>query len=98
MRQLVFLSSTTRDLAWYRRYYSQVFPQGRRNAGREFKKAYGLLASEPFMGVALNEFKDVREFSIPRTPFSIIYRVTDTQVQVLRLWDQRQGSDKPRFA
>jgi hypothetical protein len=35
----------------------------------------------------------VREFSIPRTPFLLIYRVTPAQIEVLRLWDMRQGAD-----
>jgi hypothetical protein len=36
---------------------------------------------------------EVRELSIPRTPFTIVYRVTPLQIEVLRLWDTRQGGD-----
>ena len=31
----------------------------------------------------------IREFPIPRTPFSFIYRVVDDRIEVLRVRDQR---------
>jgi len=34
---------------------------------------------------------EVRELSIPRTPFTIVNRVTPLQIEVLRLWNTRQG-------
>ena len=37
--------------------------------------------------------KSVRELFIPRTPFTLIYRVAPKQIEILRLWDGRQGSD-----
>jgi hypothetical protein len=31
----------------------------------------------------------VREFPLPRMPFSMIYRVGETRIEILRVWDQR---------
>jgi hypothetical protein len=38
-----------------------------------------------------------REYSIPRTPFSIVYRVIDNRVEIMRIWDQRANREKLGF-
>jgi plasmid stabilization system protein ParE len=38
---------------------------------------------------------DALEFVIPRTPFSLIYRIEGDVLMILRVWDDRQAS-KPR--
>ena len=89
--RIVFLPSTTRDLSWYRYYYRAVFPEGDANARRQFQATQKLLAANPYVGHPSDDRKDVRELTIPRTPFLLIYRVTETQIEILRLWDTRQG-------
>lgn len=87
--KLVYLESAQKDLFWVRRYYESVFPEGRQRAQQQFKKIEVLLAENPFVGHKTHR-EQVRELSIPKTPFSYIYRVREHQIEVLRIWDERQ--------
>jgi plasmid stabilization system protein ParE len=91
--KVVFLASTVQDLNWFRQYYRAVFSEGSHKAGAHFKAAIATLSANPYVGKPSEPRPDVRELSIPRTPFTIIYRVTPHQIEVLRLWDTRQGGD-----
>jgi plasmid stabilization system protein ParE len=91
--KVVFLENTVQDLKWFRHYYRAVFSEGADKAGAHFKAAIATLEANPYVGKPSEPTHDVRELSIPRTPFMIIYRVTPLQIEVLRLWDTRQGGD-----
>ena len=91
--KIVFLASTVQDLKWFRHYYRAVFSEGADKAGAHFKAAIATLEANPYVGKLSEPTPDVRELSIPRTPFTTIYRVTPRQIEVLRLWDTRQGGD-----
>ena len=91
--KVVFLASTVQDLKWFRHYYRAVFSEGSEKAGAYFKAAIATLSANPFAGRRSNPETEVRELPIPRTPFIIVYRVTPVQIEVLRLWDSRQGGD-----
>ena len=87
--KLVFLPSTRSDLLWMRTYYTHVFPDGARRAAEQYVRASGVVRNNPLAGRSIEEMEGVREFSIPRTPFSFIYRVAGDRIEVLRVWDQR---------
>ena len=89
--KIVYLDSAAQDIAWFRYYYRSVFPAGSQNARTSIKSIQNLLAANPHIGHRCEAHKTALEFSIKNTPFSLIYRVTDTQIEVLRLWDERQG-------
>lgn len=91
--KVVFLESTVQDLKWFRHYYRAVFSEGADKAGAHFKAAIATLEANPFAGRRGEPQMEIRELSIPRTPFTIVYRVTPLQIEVLRLWDTRQGGD-----
>lgn len=91
--RIIFLPSTRRDLAWFRYYYRAVFPEGDVKARDQFRATQQLLATNPYVGHPSDDRKDVRELVIPRTPFTLIYRVTETDIEILRLWDNRQGGN-----
>jgi plasmid stabilization system protein ParE len=91
--KLVFLQSAAKDIAWFRHYYRSVFPEGAENARASLKALQTLVQANPFVGHPSEGHPGVREFPVKRTPFIMIYRVTDTQIEILRLWDNRQGSD-----
>lgn len=88
---IVYLPGTARDFAWFRHYYTTVFPAGDENAKRQFKALQQSLSANPYIGHQMEGFADIRELHMPRTPFTVYYRVTSTQIEVLRLWDERQG-------
>lgn len=91
--KIVFLASTVQDLKWFRHYYRAVFSEGADKSGVHFKAAISTLEANPYVGRPSAPPHDVRELSIPRTPFTIVYRVTPLQIEVLRLWDTRQGGN-----
>lgn len=93
--QIVYLRAAIADLIWLRTYYSRIFPEGDKRAREQFRAVERLVAEHPNIGKAL-EFPGVREFVIPKTPFSIIYRVAARRIEVLRVWDNR--SDRSALA
>jgi plasmid stabilization system protein ParE len=76
-----------------RQYYEIVFSGGRLNAQKQFHAVENTLMSNPFIGHETHR-KSVREFSIPKTPFSYIYRAFPDRIEVLRVWDERQDRSK----
>lgn len=89
--KIVFLESAAQDIQWFRYYDQPIFPEGGAKARDRLKAIQTILAANPFIGQPSDTVKTVRAFSIPRTPFTLIYRVTASQIEVLRLWDTRQG-------
>ncbi|MGB0695445.1 MAG: type II toxin-antitoxin system RelE/ParE family toxin [Rhodospirillaceae bacterium] len=90
--RIVFLKSTLQDVAWFRYYYRSVFPEGEQSAKAQLKATQSLLAANPYIGHPSFTRPGVRELHLQKTPFSLIYRVTETKIEILRLWDERQGS------
>jgi plasmid stabilization system protein ParE len=90
--RIVVLESAARDIQWFRFYYRSVFPEGSARARAQIQAIQTILAANPYSSHPSDTRDSVRELSIPRTPFTIVYRVTPTQIEVLRLWDTRQGT------
>ncbi len=76
------------DLRWFRRYYEDVFAEGGGRARLAYVRTLERLVAAPRIGRPL-EFENVREFPIQRTPFSVIYRLQEDRIEILRIWDQR---------
>lgn len=88
--KIVYLPSCRDDLLWMRKYYEQVFPDGQAKAKAQFQNIKNTLLKNPYIG-HLTDIDSVREMVIPKVPFSFIYRIKGEQIQVLRIWDERQG-------
>lgn len=88
---IVFLASTRADLRWFKRYYTRVFPEGRSNADRQFKTFLDILKANPGIGHPYEPEPEVREYSLPRVPFTVLYRVKSDRIEVLRVYDQRSA-------
>lgn len=84
-----FLATAKQDLRWFKYYYMNRFPEGRRNADAQFLKTKELLTANPEIGHPIENMKSVRTYPVPRTPFSFVYRVTDDAVEVVRVLDGR---------
>ena len=86
---LVFLPANRSDLLWMRTYYTGVFPAGAKRAAEHYRTTFSVIRQNPQIGHPVEDMPGVREFPIQRTPFSIIYRVIDDRIEILRIWDQR---------
>ena len=94
--KIVYLPSTLEDLEWMRSYYTTIFPEGAIRAREHLKSAEMLLCNHPRVGHP-TDVAGVQEFSIQKTPFSIIYRVNDDCIEILRVWDNRGNSERKIF-
>ena len=92
--KLVFLPSTRSDLLWMSTYYAHIFPGGAKRAADQYRRTSTVIRNNPLVGRPVEEMEGVREFSIPRTPFSFIYRIAGDRIEVLRVWDQRGDRSK----
>jgi len=88
---IVYLPSTKDDLIWFHHYYTQVFPEGSEKALSKFDAMAEILKVNPFVGSKTKG--EVRKLTIPKTPFSYIYQVTATQIEILRIWDDRKDDE-----
>ena len=70
-------------------YYARIFPEGAKRMAERYLRALDVLQENPLIGHPVIGMRSVREFAIPRTPFSFIYRVAENRIEVLRVWDQR---------
>ena len=86
---LVLLPSTRTALPWMRRYCARIFPGGAKRAAEQYHRASRVVRGNPLVGHPVEGIAGVREIPIPRTPFSLIYRVADDRIEVLRARDQR---------
>ena len=87
--RIVFRASAVADLKWFRRYYRAVFREGEKNARHHYRQAYRLLLDHPLAGRSLGPETPVRELTIARTPFSLVYYVTGGEIMVIRVLDGR---------
>ena len=87
--QIIYLDSSVEDLIWFRHYYKMIFPSGDENARRQVRSIEQLLLDNPDIGHPTHR-RDIREFSIPKTPFSFIYRHKSEVIEIIRVWDERQ--------
>jgi plasmid stabilization system protein ParE len=90
--KVIFLPSSSEDVRWFTRYYRFSFPAGRRNARERMARTLASLSDNPRLGYAVPETNH-REFPISRTPFSLIYRIVDDRIEIMRLLDGRANRD-----
>lgn len=88
--RIFYLPAAVDDLVWFRSYYTRVFPAGDIHARKQFTAVRKALLAHPALGKIIDSERQVFEFSIPRTPFSIIYHVQGEDIRVLRVWDGRR--------
>jgi plasmid stabilization system protein ParE len=91
--RIVFLPSSDEDVRWFTRYYRNIFPPGARNARARLEQTLVTLRATPRVGQLVAE-PDQRRYRVLRTPFSIVYRIADDRIEILRIRDGRaSGGD-----
>lgn len=91
--KVVFLPSSDEDVRWFMRYYRRVFPEGRRNARLQMAKTLEILSRNPGIGRSVVEING-RALRIARTPYTLVYQVTETRIEILRVWDGRANPER----
>ncbi len=89
--KLVFLASSKADFRWFKHYYMSVFPEGWAKADNQFLSLIRTLKANPHIGQPSDIVEGTRVFPILKTPFSLVYRVKEDRIEVLRLIDNRSG-------
>jgi plasmid stabilization system protein ParE len=87
--QLVFLRGARLDLHWFRLYYTEHFPEGMDKANARFIKCLKLLCEYPMMGRSAGK-PPRRRFSVPDTPYTIVYQQRRNSLEIVRVLDQRK--------
>lgn len=95
MPRLVYLRSCAADLMWLRKYYSNVFPAGETKARAQFNRVRAALLDHPRLGGKIDGRDDLREFFVPKTPFSYLYRLREDRIEGLRIFDNRSLKNYP---
>jgi plasmid stabilization system protein ParE len=88
--KIVLLASTGPDFDWIADYYLHAFPEGGANAYRQLDRAFANLADNPHLGKPIAQTR-YRQYSVPRTPFNLVYRIGDEALEILHIKDQRSG-------
>jgi len=88
--KIVFLPTTAPDFEWITEYYLDIFPAGGPKAYRQLERGLSNLSDNPHLGKAIARTV-YRQYAVPRTPFSLIYRVGSEAIEILHIWDQRSN-------
>lgn len=88
--KIVFLPTTAPDFEWITDYYLSVFPEGGPKAYRNLERALSNLSDNPHLGKIIARTV-YRQYSVPRTPFSLIYRIGEDATEILHIRDQRSN-------
>jgi plasmid stabilization system protein ParE len=86
--KLAFRTQAKLDLRWFRFYYSERFPEGRKKAEQSFRATITLVLGNPHSGKRVDG-TDARRLPISRTPFVLVYVVVGDSVDIIRVWDAR---------
>jgi plasmid stabilization system protein ParE len=87
--KIVYARQALADMGWFRQYYATVFPEGRGRARDALLRTEALVTENPRAGHPTEPGAETREFPILRTPFSLIYRLKDDRIEILRVLDLR---------
>ena len=86
--RVAFLASAQHDLKWFRRYYERTFPEGAGGARVHYRRALANLKDNPKIGRP-TETPEIRALPVPRTPFSLIYRIARDRIEIIHVLDGR---------
>jgi addiction module RelE/StbE family toxin len=90
--QVIWRKSAIADLQDIRAYISLDNPSAGAKLAKQLHAAGNALVEFPNRGRP-TEIVSIRELIVPRTPFLLVYRVTETEVQILKVLHGAQNRD-----
>ncbi len=87
--RLRYLPTAEPGLRWFRFYYRRNPQLDHAKAIDALRRAEAMLAEFPFSGAVYEDFENVREQKVLRTPFSLLYSVARETVWIIDVRDQR---------
>lgn len=87
--KIVYLETAAPGLRWMKRYYREQTQLDSARVLANVNAALERLRTEPFAGRRFDDFEDVRELSIARSPFSILFTHRDDTLYIIDIRDQR---------
>ncbi len=88
--KLRLLPRAARDLAEIRTYIATDDPDAAAAVATALRKSLALIAERPDIGRP-GATPDIREWSVPRLPYVVPYRVRGDHVEILRVWHTRRN-------
>lgn len=82
--------TTGADYDWITEHCLGAFREGGPKAYQRLDRALASLSDDPRIGKPIAR-TTYRQYSVPRTPFSRIYRIGGEAIEILHSWDQRSN-------
>lgn len=82
MGEIVWTKIALADLESARNYLSEVSPEFVHKIVTQLRSTLKVLASHPYIGRP-GRVKDTRELPLQKTPFILVYRIKQNQIQIL---------------
>ena len=86
--KFTYLPTAQAGLERFRHYYGHIFFGGMKHAREHYFRMKRILRASPQAGRPVGE-KGNRIYAMPRTPFSVIYRIREDHIEVLCVRDRR---------
>ena len=77
------------DLSSLREYIQRDNPAAARKTGQRIIECIDLLREQPFLG-APGRIHKTRELVVSKTPYTVIYHITEEVISILRIFHQAQ--------
>jgi len=90
-RSTVWAPAAERDVGRIWAYLDQRSPAAADAVVRSVVGTVDLLADQPELGRPADDVEPVGRYrAVTRAPYRIVYRVTDEEILILRVWDTRR--------
>jgi toxin ParE1/3/4 len=93
--RLVWSDAAVDDLVGIRRYITEHNPSAANAIANRLLTIAELLIAQPEMGVATSN-KELRRLVVPHSVYSLIYRIVDTDIEIIQVFDGRLQAPRSR--
>jgi plasmid stabilization system protein ParE len=95
--RLIWTEGAIADLVHIRDYIREHNPQASNEIAIRFIQLAELLLKHPQLGIATSR-QDVRRLVVPQSVYSLIYRLADSDIEIIEVFDGRQRRPRTDIA